>query len=90
MANQITINKVTKAAKEGTIKAYVNFNVNGIDINGAMVKEGSKGVFVSMPQGNPYTDKDGKKRYPNIVYFTDEKLRDEVEAAILEAFAAAE
>lgn len=88
--NTIEITKVTKVNKEDSnLKAFVNVTVNGIEVKGVTVKEGAKGIFVAMPQTS-YKDKDGKTKYSNIVYITDESLRGEVEDAILEAFAAAE
>lgn len=88
--NTIEITRINKINKEGSnLKAFVNVTVNGIEIKGVTVKEGSKGFFVAMPQ-NSYKDKDGKTQYSNIVYITDESLRGEVEEAIFEAFAAAE
>lgn len=81
---EITIVKVNKVESAGITKAFVTANINGIEIKDITVKEGSKGLFVSMPQRS--YQKDGKTLWTNIAYIVDADERTAFEEIVLDAY----
>lgn len=80
----VEITKITKVESAGITKAFVMANVNGIEIRDIAVKEGSKGLFVAMPQRS--YQKDGKTMWSNITYITDADERTAFEEIVLDAY----
>lgn len=80
----IEITKINKVDNAGITKAFVTANINGIEVKDITVKEGSKGLFVSMPQRS--YQKDGKTVWTNIVYIVDADERTAFEEIVLDAY----
>jgi len=79
----ITVRNMRKIATAGSVKAFFDVEVNGVEVKGmklvASTKDGS--LFVSFPSEK---GKDGK--YYNIVYIPDMNLKKEVELALLDTY----
>lgn len=69
--------------KNGTvaIKGYASIMISGFAINGIVIKETSKGLFVQMPQM-----KDGAGKYQDIVYGTNALMQSQIKEAVLKKY----
>ncbi|HCL4480083.1 TPA: SpoVG family protein [Clostridium botulinum] len=77
---KITEVKVSKLS-EGKVKALASITLDNVFVvTGVKVVEGSKGLFVTMPQ----TKKEDK--YFDIAFPLDKELRTEIQEKVLEAY----
>lgn len=68
--------------KDSTLKAFASITIDdAICITGIRIVEGKNGLFMSMPQSK---DNDGE--YHDIVYPITKEAREELEAAVLDAY----
>lgn len=77
---RVTLLEPKKEGSAVSLRGLASVNLSGVTINGIMVKEGAKGLFVQMPQyksGNEYRD---------TVYGTNHTMRYEIRQAVLEAY----
>lgn len=92
MAMKVQIDKMRRLTK-GNSKLKGSCSViladGRITINDVTVVEGRDGLFVSLPQ-KQWEDKDGKKRYTNVVYIRDEADLTAIKDAVLNAFESGE
>lgn len=79
----VSVTKIHPHAPEGA-KSYIcglaTVRVCGISIHGITIKNGTKGLFVNMPQ---YQTKDG---YRDVVYATNKSMREKISQAVLETY----
>ena len=82
----ITVNNMRLVAnKESARKAYCSVVIDdAIVLNDMVVVEGSKGLFVSMPQRS--YEKDGETKYSNIYNPITKEAREEILNAVLGAY----
>ena len=78
---EIKIVRLNKINKEGSLRAFVDLNLNTITIKGFKVIQGTKGLFLSNPSEK---GKDGK--YYDTVLFDNLSDKQEVEARVLEEY----
>lgn len=68
--------------KDSNLKAFASITIDdAICITGIRIVEGKNGVFMSMPQSK---DNDGE--YHDIVFPITKEAREELEAAVLDAY----
>ena len=83
MTLDIKVEKMHKLAATGTFKAYADVSFNGVmTIKGFKVVEGRNGLFI----GCPSTKGKGDGKYFDIIHFTDDEVRNQLTAVILEAY----
>jgi len=72
-----------KPMEKGNLKAFVSATINDITINDMKIVQ-AKELFVSMPS-REYTDKEGNKKYSDIVWLNKEQQW-EVQKAIINEY----
>ena len=71
---------------KGSTKAFASLNFEeAFVVGGLRVVEGSKGLFVSMPQQKT-KDKDGNDKYSDLCYPLSKKAREYIEDLILKEY----
>jgi DNA-binding cell septation regulator SpoVG len=81
----VTVEKIQPNPKSGATRAFVTFTANGIRVVDARIVEGSKGMFLALPQKSWETHQ-GEKKYSNIIEITDEDLKAEIERQVVAAW----
>ena len=78
--------KIERLVKGGSVKAVASITLDGwFVVKNLRVVDGSKGLFVSMPQES-YTDKNGDKKYSNIFFPITNAAKMELQDAVLQAY----
>lgn len=81
--DSVRVNVLKNEIRNGqiAIKGYASIMVSGFVINGIMIKESSKGLFVQMPQ-----KRDSSGKYQDIVYGTNSLMQTKIKSAVLEKY----
>ena len=78
--------KIERLVKGGSVKAVASITLDSwFVVKNLRVVDGSKGLFVSMPQES-YTDKNGDKKYSNIFFPVTNAARSALQDAVLKAY----
>lgn len=81
-AKIIWMNDDKSSAKKATASVTI---ADSFQINGVSIIEGSKGLFVSMPQ-RLITDKNGAKKYVDVAHPVTSEMRNAIHSAVLGAY----
>lgn len=81
-AKIIWMNEDTSSAKKATASVVI---ADSFQINNVSIIEGSKGIFVSMPQRS-ITDKNGVKKYVDVAHPVTSEMRNAIHSAVLGAY----
>ncbi len=81
-AKIIWMNEDKASAKKATASVTI---ADSFQINGVSIIEGSKGIFVSMPQRS-ITDKNGAKKYVDVAHPVTSEMRNAIHSAVLGAY----
>lgn len=81
-AKIIWMNEDKSSAKKATATVTI---ADSFQINGVSIIEGSKGIFVSMPQRS-ITDKNGVKKYVDVAHPVTSEMRNAIHSAVLGAY----
>jgi stage V sporulation protein G len=77
----IQVSRIYRIEGDSKLKAFVDVSLGGIVVKGLRVVNGSKGLFVSMPQ---HQGKDGK--WYSTVYPTTKDISKQLNDLVLEAY----
>jgi len=77
----IQVSRIHKVEGNSKLKAFVDLSLSGIIVKGLKVVNGSKGLFVSMPQ---HKGKDGK--WYNTVYPESKEMHQRLSELVLAAY----
>lgn len=80
---KFVVKYVNMVNAEGSLKANVVVDYGELTFE-AKVMDGKNGLFVSMPQR--VYEKDGEKKYKDLIYPHSKEGREELVASILEAY----
>lgn len=81
----IKISMMTKKDM-GNLKGFCTIEINNkIVIRDCKIMNSANGMFVAMPS-RQYEDRDGNKKWTNIVQITDKKLLEQIQEAALKEY----
>ena len=81
-AKIIWMNEDKSSAKKATASVVI---ADSFQINNVSIIEGSKGIFVSMPQRS-ITDKNGTKKYVDVAHPVTSEMRNAIHSTVLGAY----
>lgn len=81
--DQVRVNIWQNETKTGNVDilGYASIMISGFAINGIVIKEGLKGIFVQMPQS-----RDASGKYHDIVYGTNSLMQTQIKEAVLKKY----
>lgn len=89
MSNSIfQVDRVQLVHNDSPLRAFASIKIaDSFIVQNLKVLEGSKGLFVSMPQEKG-SDKEGKEKYFDTAFPTKQEYREEISKLVLEAYQA--